>query len=131
MADYRDGPTIMVADDTEDARFVLRTFLESNGYRVVEARDRREAVELARKECPDLVLMDLNMPELDGLAAIGRTRACRDACQKVPVLAITDYDTYGIRDTVIEAGGDEYLSKPLNLDYLGRVVHRLLNRLWA
>ena len=131
MSESGGGPTVMVADDLDDARFVLRTFLEGNGYRVVEARDGGEAVDLAARKCPDLILMDLNMPALDGLAAIARLRAGSGSCATVPILAFTAYDTYGIREAVFEAGGDEYLSKPLDLDNLGRVIDRLLNRPWG
>jgi CheY-like chemotaxis protein len=122
----RDTPTIMVADDVDDERLVLKTFLEANGYRVVEARSGREAVEVASRECPDLILMDLHMPELDGLAAIEQIRARQGAWKRMPILAMTAYGAFGIREAVFEAGGDEYLVKPVDFSWLDRIIIRLL-----
>jgi CheY-like chemotaxis protein len=83
-------PTILVVDDSEETRIMLRHGLGARGYRVVEAADGREAVEVARRECPDLILMDLNMQVMDGLEATRRTRACRELCRSAPtILAIT------------------------------------------
>jgi two-component system cell cycle response regulator DivK len=84
--------TVLVVDDTDDTRFMLKRMLEMNGCRMVEATDGQEAVEQARRERPDLILMDLNMPHLDGLAAIERIRELKGKCQDVPIIAITAYD---------------------------------------
>ncbi|HEX8151342.1 MAG TPA: response regulator [Pyrinomonadaceae bacterium] len=119
--------TILVADDSADTRAVLRRTLAYRGYRVVEAADGREAVEVAARECPDLVLMDLNMPVMDGLAATERIRELRDRCGNVPVVAVTAFDTYGMRDAALEAGCDVYLLKPLALDELESVIAGLLS----
>src|ERR1043165_1340471 len=87
---------ILVAEDSTDTRAVLRRVLAFDGYRIVEAADGQEAVEMAQRECPDLVVMDLNMPVMDGLAATERIRELRDKCGTVPVVAVTAYDTYEI-----------------------------------
>jgi len=100
--------------------------LASDGYRVVEAADGSEAVEVALRECPDLVLMDLNMPVMDGLAATERIRELRERCGSVPVVAVTAFDTYGMREAAFEAGCTAYLLKPLALDELESVVAGLL-----
>jgi CheY-like chemotaxis protein len=118
--------TILVAEDSADTRAVLRRVLASYGYRVVEAADGGEAVELALRECPDLVVMDLNMPVMDGLAAAGRIRELKDRCGDVPIVAVTAFDTYGMREGAREAGCDAYLLKPLALDELESVVAGLL-----
>ena len=118
--------TILLAEDSADTRAVLLRALAAYGYRVVEAADGREAVELAVSECPDLVLMDLNMPVMDGLAATERIRELKDRCGDVPVVAITAFDTYGMREAATEAGCNAYLLKPLALDELGSVVAALL-----
>ena len=76
--DLRASPTVLVVDDIDDARFVLRRMLEMWDIRVLEAADGAEAVEVVRLECPDLILMDLNMPEVGGLAAVERLHALRD-----------------------------------------------------
>lgn len=118
--------TVLVAEDSADTRAVLLRVLASDGYRVVEAADGREAVEMAQRECPDLVLMDLNMPIMDGLAATERIRELKDRCGDVPVVAITAFDTYGMKEAATEAGCNAYLIKPLALDELESVVAALL-----
>ena len=118
--------TILVAEDSADTRAVLHRVLASDGYRVVEAADGREAVEVALSECPDLVVMDLNMPIMDGLAATERIRELKDRCGNVPVVAITAFDTYGMKEAATEAGCNAYLLKPLALDELESVVAALL-----
>ena len=118
--------TVLVVDDSADTRAVLSRTLEAGGYRVVEAADGREAVEVALRECPDLILMDLNMPVLDGLAATERIRKLKEKCGDVAIVAVTAFDTYGMKEAALEAGCDAYLLKPLALDELEAVVERLL-----
>ena len=118
--------TVLVADDFEDTRVFLRRMLESHNCRVVEASDGLEAVEIARRSCPNLILMDLNMPILDGLAAAEQIRQGKEHCRRVPILAITAFDTYGMREAALEAGCDDYLTKPIDADELDRAIRRLL-----
>lgn len=119
--------TILLVDDYEDSRFVMRKFLESQGYGVVEAVNGLEAVEMAQSACPDLILLDLNMPVLDGLIATERIRASEEACRNVPIIAITAFDTYGMKEAALEAGCDCYLSRPIDFDQMKRVLHRSLD----
>lgn len=121
-----DTATVLIVEDFDDARFMLRTFLESNGYRVAEAINGQEAVEFVRRKCPDLILMDLNMPLMDGLAATEQIRACRKMCRKVPILAITAHDTYGMKDAALEAGCDGYILKPIDFEKLEAIIRRIL-----
>jgi two-component system cell cycle response regulator DivK len=121
-----DHKTILVVDDSADAREVLRRTLTLAGYRVIEATEGREAVEIAGRECPDLILMDLNMPVLDGFAATERIRELRDRCGDVPVVAVTAFDTYGMKDAALEVGCDAYLVKPVAVDEVEGVVAGLL-----
>jgi two-component system, cell cycle response regulator DivK len=118
--------TIMVVEDSEDTRYVLGLALRNEGYRVVTAADGREAVETAVRVRPDLILMDLNLPELDGLAATQQIRE-HDELRHVPILAITAFDTYGIKEAALEAGCNKYLIKPLDLDYLGELLRSILH----
>lgn len=118
--------TVLVAEDSADTRAVLCRALASWGYRVAEATNGREAVEAARSVCPDLVLMDLNMPVMDGLAATEHIRRLRDVCGDIPIVACTAYDTYGMKEAAMEAGCDAYLLKPLDLDELESVIAGLL-----
>jgi CheY-like chemotaxis protein len=118
--------TVLVVDDFADARLTLKRMLEVKDYRVLEARNGREAVEAARQACPDLILMDLNMPEMDGLAATEQIRECKDACRGVPIVAITAYDTYGMKEAALEAGCDDYIMRPIDFDQLDKVLHKFL-----
>jgi CheY-like chemotaxis protein len=114
--------TALVVDDSRDTRSMLRGVLEMNGYYyVVEAANGLEALEIARQGCPDLILIDLNMPELDGLATIQQVRELKGKYKDVPILAMTAYDTYGMKEAAIEAGCNEYLSKP-TLEHLDQLL---------
>jgi two-component system, cell cycle response regulator DivK len=123
---YVDPYTILVAEDFDDTRVMLKRVLQLGGYRVVEAVNGREAVELVKRDCPDLILMDLNMPEMDGLEATERIRECKELCKDVVILAITSHDTIGMKEAALEAGCDGYLTKPLDFDRLETIFHRLL-----
>lgn len=118
--------TILVVDDVEDTRTILRAFLEQRHYRVVEAINGQQAVEIALQEHPQLILMDLFMPLQDGITA---TRAIRKEAElhDVPIVALSAYGTLGIlhRDA-LAAGCNEYVSKPLDFEQLGYLVDRLL-----
>lgn len=127
MADVLyDCPTVLVVDDYPDSRIMLRAALESKGMRVIEAADGEEAVREARGRCPDLILMDLNMPTMDGLEASRRIRECRDLCRGIPIVAVTAHDVYGIEEAAREAGCDAYLRKPLDFAELDRMLRRLV-----
>ena len=122
----REPYTVLVVDDFEDARRVLRVALEAKGLLVREAADGEEAVREVRRRCPDLILMDLNMPRMDGLEATRRVRECREQCRDVKIIAFTAYDVYGIGEAAREAGRDAYLPKPLDLDELDQKLRSLL-----
>ena len=123
------GQTVLVAEDNPDILRAVRTLLEGEGYRVVEAEDGERAVEAAPRERPDLILMDLNMPVLDGFHAakcIRRHPALRD----VPILANSAYGEFGmsfsIRADELAPGFTFYLTKPLDFDELREMLNRLL-----
>jgi len=105
---------------------MIKRMLQTNGYRVVEAANGQEAVELTREDCPDLILMDLNMPLMDGLEATEQIRQCRDLCSDVVILAVTAHDTYGMKEAALEAGCDGYLNKPIDFKNLEKILDRLL-----
>ena len=117
---------VLLVDDYEDSRLMLRRLLEMNGYDVREAANGKEAVEMARHNCPDLILMDLNMPEMDGLSAAKQIRECKGLCERVPIVAITAHEVYGMKEAAIEAGFDAYVTKPIDFDHLERVLQRHL-----
>ena len=119
-------PTVLVVDDHDDSRTMFRRLVESLGFAVAEALDGEAAVEAARVVCPDLVLLDLNMPRMDGLEAAERIRALKKECQGVVISAVTAYDTYGIKEAALEAGCDAYMTKPVEMDELEREISRLM-----
>jgi two-component system cell cycle response regulator DivK len=115
----------LVVEDFEDSRFMMRRLLEMAGYSVLEASDGEEAVELAVAERPELILMDLSLPKLDGLAATRRIRQHRGLSQ-VPIVAVSAHDSLGSRTEALVAGCDEYVTKPIDFDQLSSLLNRLL-----
>ena len=119
-------PTALVVDDDDESRLAVRRMLESRGFRVTEATDGREAIEAAHRLCPDLVLMDLNLPGVDGLEAARRVREQTEGCANTVLVAFADCDAYGMREAAIEAGFSEYVVEPVTSEGLGRVLRHLL-----
>ena len=107
------GPTILVVDDHDLNRELVRTILAARGYRIVEAPDGKSAVELAAVEAPGLVLMDLAMPRMDGFAALAALRS-DPATRHIPVVALTALAMRSDERRVREAGFDGYLTKPID-----------------
>jgi signal transduction histidine kinase/DNA-binding response OmpR family regulator len=122
--------TILLADDNESNITVVRDYLESRGYVIDVARDGLEAVEQAEAMRPDAVLMDVQMPLLDGLSAIRRIRGI-EALAHVPIIALTALAMSGDREKCLAAGADEYLAKPVSLKTLGETIQRLLEPVGA
>jgi CheY-like chemotaxis protein len=115
--------TILVAEDHLDSRDALRALLEAFGYHVIVAADGRQAVELAIAEHPDLVLMDIMMPEMDGFEA---TRLLRGDARtaNVPIIAVTAME--GAQQLALQAGADDFIRKPVDIRGLVAKVHRYL-----
>jgi CheY-like chemotaxis protein len=109
--------TVMVVDDNEDLREMLRYMVERLGYRVVEAENGHEAIEIARHKRPDLILMDLSMPVLDGLSATRLLREMEAMCD-VPIVAISANRRDQSQAEALAAGCNEYLTKPVNFHQL-------------
>jgi len=116
-----------VVEDFEDSRYMLRQLLELAGYRVVEATDGEEAIELAVTRRPELILMDLSLPKLDGLSATRRIRQ-QQGLSHVPIVAVSAHDSPGTRTEALAAGCNEYVTKPIDFDQLSLLLHRLLPR---
>lgn len=112
-------PLVLIAEDHEDSRDALRTLLDAFGYRVVEAENGREAVERALAERPDLILMDMMMPQVDGFQATREIRAAQ-GLRDVPIIALTAME--GAREQVLQAGCNDMMPKPLDVRaFLDRV----------
>ncbi len=117
--------TVMVVNNDEDTRFLLRFWLEAEGYSVVEAADGQEAVELTLGKCPDLILMSERMPKLGGLEAPRRTRRQGKECF-FPIVAMSTYPTTEAQEAAITAGCDSFVPQPVSLEISGVLLSRLL-----
>jgi CheY-like chemotaxis protein len=123
------GATILVAEDDEDNRDILRTLLTLRGFEVLEAADGQQAVELARTACPDLILMDLKMPVMNGLAAARAIRQRPEPhLRAIPIVALSAYHPSQHGAVAFAAGCDDYVLKPTNYEHLEAVIDRLLKR---
>ncbi len=116
---------MLVADDYHDTRRVVRWMLEQKGYHVVEATNGREAVEVAQQERPDLILMDLAMPEVDGFSALRLVREHAELAE-IPIIAITAYDMAESREKAETAGFAHYLTKPIDFQRLSVLIDKIL-----
>lgn len=117
--------TVLVVDDYDDVRAITKKALESFGYRVVEAASGTEAVRVAQTVSPDLILLDLSMPNMDGFATIHRLRRLL-GLRDVPVIALSAHTAREIREDALAAGCREFITKPVLLETLKAVVERHL-----
>ena len=120
------GAKVLVAEDHEETRYLLRTLLERRGLSVVEAGDGFEAVDAAERERPDLILMDSGLPQLDGIAATRRLREV-PALSAVPIVFLSGHAGPQHRAAAFDAGCDEYIVKPFDIALLDNVLSRLLS----
>ena len=118
-------PTVLVVEDFADNRFMMRRLLEMSGYQVVEAVDGKEAIEMAESARPDLILMDLSLPRLDGLDATRRIREL-DGLSRIPIVAVSAHDTNDFHADALAAGCNEYVTKPIDFDELDTLLKKLL-----
>jgi len=109
--------TILIVEDYSDSRALLSTFLRTKGYTVVEAENGQQGIEEAERATPDLILMDLAMPEMDGVEAIRRIRRMTKMAE-TPIFVISAYMMSGVEDDVQAAGGTEIFEKPLDVNAL-------------
>jgi CheY-like chemotaxis protein len=117
--------TILVVDDFDDTRLLLRTWLERRGFRVVEAENGLEAIDQTELESPDLIIMDMEMPQLDGLSATRRIRDLK-SFDSVPIVAVSAYGADQFRDQALAAGCNEYVSTPFEPATLEGIIRSLV-----
>ena len=120
-------PRILIADDRPSSRELLRLVLERSGYEVIEAEDGVQAVDRARTGNPDLILLDLQMPVLDGYGVLAALRS-ETRFRNLPVLALTASAMRGDRERIMEAGFTDYLAKPAGPEIVRETVARLLEK---
>ena len=125
MKEQAKPQTVLLVEDTEDNRFMMRRLLEMTGYSVVEAMNGEEAVKLAKSESPSLILMDLSLPVIDGLAATRLIRKLPE-CKSTPIIAVSAHDTSDFQSEAIEAGCNTYVTKPIDFAELEDLIAKLL-----
>jgi two-component system cell cycle response regulator DivK len=122
--DARDQ-TILIVEDSDDARYFMRLALEDLGYLIVEAEDGAQALDLAQSERPNIILMDLSLPVMDGIAATEKIRAC-EGLQGIPIIAVTAHQETDFREGAKAAGFDAYVTKPIDVGFLSELIKGLL-----
>ena len=120
------GKRILLVEDSEDSRFSLSKLLQLEGYAVLEAIDGAQAIEVATREKPDLILMDLSLPLVDGITA---TRTIREVqgLEATPIIALSGHDADTIRSDAKAAGVTDYANKPIDFDLLMSLLSRYLS----
>jgi two-component system, cell cycle response regulator DivK len=113
-------PTVLIAEDSRDTRMMLKRAFELKGYSVIEAEHGGEALEVVHQTRPNLIVVDLNMPVIDGLETIKQIRKLEAPGEQVPIVCITAFDVYGMKEAAMESGCNTYLSKPLDMEELDR-----------
>jgi len=117
--------SVLLVEDVEDARYYMRLELEHRGYIVIEAEDGAKAVEIALREHPDIILMDLTLPVMDGLAATAMIRD--DARMRdVPIIAVTAHQETDFRAGAKASGFNAYVTKPIDIEWLSELMRGLL-----
>jgi len=117
--------TILVVDDFDDTRLLLKTWLQKRGFDVVEAENGNQAVTAAQELRPDLIIMDMHMPGLDGLGATRQIRSIKEL-DSIPVVAVSAYGAQQFRADALAAGCSEYVSTPFEPDNLEKVIRSFL-----
>jgi len=119
--------TILYVEDNSDNRTLVRRILLSEDYKLVEATNALEALELLKNTKPDLILMDINMPDMDGYTLTAKIKAM-SGFEHTPILALTANVMRGDREKTLEAGCDGYIQKPIDIDQLTSEIERFLAR---
>jgi CheY-like chemotaxis protein len=122
--DSRDR-TVLIVEDSDDARYFMRLALEQLGYLIVEAENGAIALEVAEREHPDIILMDLSLPIMDGLAATEKIRSSV-GLKGIPIVAVTAHQETDFRAEAKAAGFDAYVTKPIDIDFLSDLIKGLL-----
>jgi CheY-like chemotaxis protein len=120
--------TILVIEDYADSRAMFRLLLQSLDYRVVTAKDGKEALAVAADEHIDLVLTDLGLPDMSGVTLVRHLRRLNEQLRRVPIIMLTAYDGPEYQRSAIQAGCTDFLTKPLDFDKLQSMIERLLKR---
>ena len=119
------GKTILIVEDEPKNMKLLRDLLQRFGYEILEAPDGEQGVKITREKIPDLILMDIMMPKMDGLEATRIIKA-DNKTKHIPVIALTSYAMKGDREKTIEAGCDGYIAKPIDIQEVLKTIEHFL-----
>jgi two-component system, cell cycle response regulator DivK len=119
--------TILYVEDNPDNRLLVKRILLSEDYSLLEATDAAQALDVLERTHPDLILMDINMPGVDGYTLTAKIKAL-PGFERVPILAVTANVMRGDKEKTLEAGCDGYIQKPLDVDQLTREIERFISR---
>ena len=117
---------ILVADDSADSAAMISLYLQHQGYRVLTASNGEDAIKIASSTFPNLILMDISMPTLDGLGATRRIRE-DETLRDIPIIAVTAFGTEGFQRAAYDVGVSGYLTKPIDLDRMCHLIAHLLS----
>ena len=118
--------TLLLVEDFEDVRTILKLLLQCDHYRILEAATGIEALNILKTESPDLIVMDLGLPELDGFETIRRIRQ-NEAFQDTPIIVLTAYTGPFSYQAALRAGGDYFMGKPVDFEELEELIHNILH----
>lgn len=121
------NPVILYVEDNFDNRLLVRRVLQSEGFRFLEAQNATQALQLLQSERPDLILMDINMPDIDGYTLTSQLKAI-PSLGSIPIIALTANVMRGDRERTLEAGCDGYIQKPVDVDSLSQQIHCFLTQ---
>jgi two-component system cell cycle response regulator DivK len=127
MAAPENKGTILYVEDNPDNRLLVKRILLSEDYSLLEATDAAEALSVLKTAHPDLILMDINMPDMDGYTLTAKIKSL-PGFERVPILAVTANVMRGDKEKTLEAGCDGYIQKPLDIDQLTREIEKFISR---
>ena len=127
MTSFNEKATILYVEDNPDNRLLVRRILLSEDYGLLEAQSAAQALDVLKDSRPDLILMDINMPDMDGYTLTTKIKGM-PGFERVPIIALTANVMRGDKEKTLEAGCDGYIQKPLDIDQLIREVERFLAR---
>jgi two-component system, cell cycle response regulator DivK len=127
MASSENKGTILYVEDNPDNRLLVRRILLSEDYSLLEATDAMDALNVLKTAQPDLILMDINMPDMDGYTLTAKIKSM-PGFERVPILAVTANVMRGDKEKTLEAGCDGYIQKPLDIEQLTREIERFISR---
>jgi len=125
MLDFGGIATVLYIEDNQENRLLVRRILQAEGYNVLEAGSAQQALEIVLSQPPDLILMDINLPEVDGYTLTSQLKSI-PSLSRIPIVALTANVMKGDRERTLEAGCDGYIQKPIDVDTLPHQINRYL-----